>query len=179
MGAARRARNPEWFEWYDAAVFGLAAIVLCFTFVVRIVTVDGHSMEPTLYSGQRVAVQSAFYKPEFGDVVVVDSYSRYGDMLVKRVIGVGGDVINIDFEAGIVYRNGEALDESYTLTPTTLSYDIQFPLTVPQGCVFLLGDNRNGSKDSRSSEIGCIDERDLLGKVLWRLTPLSQMGKVS
>ena len=65
------------------------------------------------------------------------------------------------------------------LGPTTLSYDIRFPVTVPQGSVFLLGDNRNGSKDSRSSEIGCIDERDLLGKVLWRLTPLSQMGKVT
>ncbi|MFR8664721.1 MAG: signal peptidase I [Ruthenibacterium sp.] len=179
MDAAREKHNPEWFEWYDAAVFGLAVIVLCFMFVVRIVTVDGHSMEPTLLSGQRVAVQSAFYRPQYGDVVVVDSYSRYGDMLVKRVVGVGGDVIDIDFEAGVVYRNGQALDEPHVLGPTTLSYDIQFPVTVPQGSVFLLGDNRNGSKDSRSSEIGCIDERDLLGKVLWRLTPFSQMGKVT
>ena len=167
MDDGHKKHNPEWFEWYDAAVFGLAVIVLCFTFVVRIVTVDGHSMEPTLSSGQR------------GDVVVVDSYSRYGDMLVKRVVGVGGDVIDIDFESGIVYRNGEALEEPYVLGPTTLSYDIQFPITVPQGSVFLLGDNRNGSKDSRSSEIGCIDERDLLGKVLWRLTPLSKIGKVT
>ena len=85
MNTAREKHNPEWFEWYDAAVFGLAVIVLCFTFAVRIVTVDGHSMEPTLLSGQRVAVQSAFYRPQYGDVVVVDSYSRYGDMLVKRV----------------------------------------------------------------------------------------------
>lgn len=92
MDDGHKKHNPEWFEWYDAAVFGLAVIVLCFTFVVRIVTVDGHSMEPTLSSGQRVAVQSAFYRPQRGDVVVVDSYSRYGDMLVKRVVGVGGDV---------------------------------------------------------------------------------------
>ena len=77
MDTAREKHNPEWFEWYDAAVFGLAVIVLCFTFAVRIVTVDGHSMEPTLLSGQRVAVQSAFYRPQYGDVVVVDSYSRY------------------------------------------------------------------------------------------------------
>ena len=73
MNTAREKHDPEWFEWYDAAVFGLAVIVLCFTFAVRIVTVDGHSMEPTLLSGQRVAVQSAFYRPQYGDVVVVDS----------------------------------------------------------------------------------------------------------
>ena len=178
MNTAREKHNPEWFEWYDAAVFGLAVIVLCFTFAVRIVTVDGHSMEPTLLSGQRVAVQSAFYRPQYGDVVVVDSYSRYGDMLVKRVVGVGGDVIDIDFEAGVVYRNGQALEEPYVLGPTTLSYDIRFPVTVPQGSVFLLGDNRNGSTDSRSSLIGIIDERYVVGRFLFRIFPFSKIGTV-
>ena len=176
MDDGHKKHNPEWFEWYDAAVFGLAVIVLCFTFVVRIVTVDGHSMEPTLSSGQRVAVQSAFYRPQRGDVVVVDSYSRYGDMLVKRVVGVGGDVIDIDFESGIVYRNGEALEEPYVLGPTTLSYDIQFPITVPQGSVFLLGDNRNGSKDSRDAGVGTIDEGYVLGKAVFSIFPLSRFG---
>ena len=175
----KQSKENALFEWYDSLVFALAVIVLFFVFAVRIITVSGVSMQPTLYGGDRVAVQSMLYTPQRGDVVVVDSYSRYGDMLVKRVVGVGGDVIDIDFESGIVYRNGEALEEPYVLGPTTLSYDIQFPITVPQGSVFLLGDNRNGSKDSRSSEIGCIDERDLLGKVLWRLTPLSKIGKVT
>ena len=175
----KQSKENALFEWYDSLVFALAVIVLFFVFAVRIITVSGVSMQPTLYGGDRVAVQSMLYTPQRGDVVVVDSYSRYGDMLVKRVVGVGGDVIDIDFESGIVYRNGEALEEPYVLGPTTLSYDIQFPITVPQGSVFLLGDNRNGSKDSRSSEIGCIDERDLLGKVLWRLTPFSKIGKVT
>ena len=155
-----------------------AVIVLCFVFVVRIVTVDGHSMELTLLSGQRGCAKRLL-SPAARDVVVVDSYSRYGDMLVKRVVGVGGDVIDIDFEAGWWYRNGQALTNPMCWALLRFAYDIQFPVTVPQGSVFLLGDNRNGSKDSRSSEIGYIDERDLLGKVLWRLTPFSQMGKVT
>lgn len=175
MDDGHKKHNPEWFEWYDAAVFGLAVIVLCFTFVVRIVTVDGHSMEPTLSSGQRVAVQSAFYRPQRGDVVVVDSYSRYGDMLVKRVVGAGGDVIDIDFESGIVYRNGEALEEPYVLGPTTLSYDIQFPITVPQGSVFLLGDNRNGSTDSRHSGVGSVHRDCLLGRAVAVIWPLDHL----
>lgn len=166
------------FEWYDALVFALAAIVLIFLLFVRVITVSGHSMEPTLYGGEHVLVQSMLYEPRRGDVVVVDGYSAYGAPLVKRIIGLAGDVIDIDFSTGTVTRNGEVLEEAYISAPTTLQLDVEFPVTVPAGRVFVLGDNRPGSKDSRSSEIGFPDERDLLGKVLWRITPLNKFGAV-
>ncbi len=177
--ARRRSGAQELFEWYDALVFALAAIVLVFMLVVRIITISGSSMEPTLYSGQHVLVQSMLYTPRRGDVVVVDGYSAYGNPIVKRIIGMEGDVIDIDFSAGVVIRNGEVLDEPYVSAPTTLQLDVQFPVTVPEGCVFVLGDNRPKSKDSRSSDIGFLDERDILGKVLWRITPFSEFGAVS
>ena len=113
-----------------------------------------------------------------GDVVIVDSYIPYGKPLVKRVIGKAGDTIDIDFTAGIVYRNGEALEEPYTAEPTYTYEGMDFPLTVPDNCLFLMGDNRNASLDSRSSYVGCIDERDILGKVLLCFLPFSDFGVV-
>ena len=113
-----------------------------------------------------------------GDVVIVDSYIPYGKPLVKRVIGKAGDTIDIDFTAGIVYRDGEALDEPYTAEPTYTYEGMDFPLTVPDNCLFLMGDNRNGSKDSRSTDIGCVDTRDILGTALWRILPFSKIGAV-
>lgn len=166
------------FEWYDALVFALAAIVLIFLLFARVITVSGRSMEPTLYGGEHVLVQSMLYEPRRGDIVVVDGYSAYGTPIVKRIIGLGGDTIDIDFSAGVVTRNGQVLDETYISAPTTLQLDVQFPVTVPEGKVFVLGDNRPNSKDSRSSEIGFPDERDILGRVLWRITPLTKFGAV-
>ena len=88
------------------------------------------------------------------------------------------NAIDIDFTAGIVYRNGEALDEPYTAEPTYTYEGMDFPLTVPDNCLFLMGDNRNGSKDSRSTDIGCVDTRDILGTALWRILPFSKIGAV-
>lgn len=179
MAHGRMRRVQETFDWYDALVAALAFIVLLFMFLARVVTISGKSMEPTLHSGEHVLVQSVLYTPERGDVVVVDGYSAYGNPIVKRIIGMGGDVIDIDFSTGTVTRNGEVLEEPYIAAPTTLQLDVQFPVTVPEGCVFVMGDNRPQSKDSRSSEIGFLDERDILGKVLWRLTPISRFGAIS
>lgn len=172
-----RARDV--FEWYDSLVFALGVIVLAFMFVLRVITISGSSMEPTFYSGEHVLVQSTLYEPQRGDIVVIDGYSPYGNPIIKRIIGMEGDEIDIDFSTGTVIRNGQILDEPYISAPTTLQMDVQFPVTVPEGCVFVLGDNRPGSKDSRSSDIGFLDERAILGKVLWRLTPFSRFGAVS
>lgn len=177
--AEKKSRARDLFEWYDALVFALAVVVALFLFCARIITVSGTSMVPTLQGGDHVLVQSMFYQPQRGDIVVVDGYSAYGDPLIKRVIGVGGDTVDIDFATGAVTVNGETLEEPYISAPTTLSFDLAFPLTVPEGHVFLMGDNRPNSKDSRSSEIGCPDERELVGKVLLRVSPLNKMGKVS
>lgn len=173
----RYRRNKNTLEWYDAVAVAVAAIALVFTFCVRIVQVDGSSMNPTLYDGERVVI-NLLQPADYGDIVVIDSYIPYGKPLVKRVIGKAGDTIDIDFENGVVYRNGEALDEPYTAEPTWTYESVSFPVTVPEGCLFVMGDNRNHSKDSRDAEIGCVDARDVLGVAMWRVTPFDRMGAV-
>ena len=113
----RYKRNKDILEWYDALAVAVAVIALVFTFGLRVVQVDGHSMQPTLLNGERL-LMTPLKTPDYGGVVIVDSYIPYGKPLVKRVIGKAGDTIDIDFTAGIVYRNGEALDEPYTAEPT-------------------------------------------------------------
>ena len=125
MGAAfdesfkkRYRRNKEALEWYDALAMAVAVIAIVFTFFVRIVKVDGHSMDPTLFNGERILI-NLMKQPDYGDIVVVDGYTSYGKPLVKRVIGKAGDTIDIDFAAGIVYRNGVALGDLYPLNAYT------------------------------------------------------------
>ena len=171
----RYNRNKGILEWYDALAVAVAVIALIFTFVIRIVQVDGGSMNPSLFDGERILI-ATFLQPDYGDVVIIDSYIPYGKPLVKRVIGMAGDTIDIDFQTGIVYRNGQALSEPYTAEPTWTYEGVDFPLTVPEGCLFIMGDNRNNSKDSRDAEIGCVDTRDVLGVAIWRLLPFGKMG---
>lgn len=167
-------------EWLDAMVFSLVVIVLLYTFFFRVITVSGGSMENTLTGGDRVIVRCIAYKPQRGDIIVVDSFSRYGAPLVKRVIALAGDEVNIDFSTGAVTVNGQLLDEPYLYNGelTTKSYDVTFPLTVSEGCVFVLGDHRGVSLDSRSTDIGLIDVRDILGKVTMRIFPFGKLGSV-
>ena len=174
----RFRRNVDILDWYDALVFALAVLVLVFAFCARIVVVSGSSMNNTLVDGDRLLVQSTFYTPQRGDVVVVDSYINYGKPLVKRVIAKGGDTVDINLEQGLVYVNGEALDEPYVPEGTLSTGDVQFPLTVPEGTLFLMGDNRQHSTDSRSSSVGFIDERDILGKVVLRIYPFNKIGLI-
>ena len=158
-------RGQNVFEWYEALISAALVLVLVFSLFFRIIQVDGESMVPTLQNGDKLIVWGAGYEPQRGDVVIVDSYTAYGKPLVKRVIAKGGDVVNIDYQAGTVSVNGEVLQET-------------FPYTVPEGTVFVMGDNRNASLDSRSSYVGCIDERDILGKVLLCFLPFSDFGVV-
>ena len=153
MEETRFRRNVDILDWYDALVFALAVLVLVFAFCARIVVVSGSSMNNTLVDGDRLLVQSTFYTPQRGDVVVVDSYINYGKPLVKRVIAKGGDTVDINLEQGLVYVNGEAT-------------------------LFLMGDNRQHSTDSRSSDVGFIDERDILGKVVLRIYPFNKIGLI-
>jgi len=114
------------------------------------------------------------FDSEPGDIVVATKPYSHNEPIIKRIIATGGQTVDINFEEGTVYVNGEALDEDYTNTPTNRYYDMKFPLTVPEGYVFLLGDNRNGSYDSRAEEIGLVDERYIMGKVYFRIMPFSQ-----
>lgn len=165
-------------EWIESIVFATALLIVVFVFFFRAVTVSGPSMIPTLQSGDKIIVRSIGYTAARGDVVVVDGYNKYGDPLVKRVIGVGGDQVDIDFATGVVTVNGAAIDEPYLGTPTNRAGDVSFPLTVPSGMVFVMGDNRQVSLDSRWQQIGFIDTRDLLGKVIFRVLPFTAIGAI-
>ena len=171
-------RGQGLLEWYEALISAALVLVLVFSFFFRIIQVDGESMVPTLENGDKLIVWGAGYEPQRGDVVIVDSYTVYGKPLVKRIIAKGGDTISIDYDAGTVTVNDELLQEDYIAAPTYLGYDVQFPFTVPKGTVFVMGDNRNASLDSRSSYVGCIDEQDILGKVLLCFLPFSDFGVV-
>ena len=165
-------------EWAESLAFSCALLVLIFVFLFRAVTVSGSSMQPTLMGGDKIIVRSIGYTPERGDVVVIDGYISYGEPLVKRIIALGGDVVDIDLGTSAVYVNGELLDEPYLGSMISSPGDVEFPLTVPEGTVFVLGDNRRVSLDSRSSEVGFIDSRDILGKVVFRFFPFHSFGGI-
>ena len=150
-------------------VFGLVAVLLLFMLVFRVIVVSGPSMKETLQNGDCIVLlSSVFYnEPKCGDIVVVSKKAyKDGEPIIKRVIATEGQEVNIDFHKGIVSIDGVELDEPYVNTPTNEFEGIEFPQIVPTGCVFVLGDNRNLSKDSRSPDIGMIDEREILGKAL-------------
>ena len=175
---AKPVRGQNLLEWYEALISAALVLVLIFSFFFRIIQVDGRSMVPTLTHGDKLIVWAAGYTPQRGDVVIVDSYTVYGKPLVKRVIAKGGDTVSIDYATGTVAVNGEVLQEDYIAEPTYLGYDVTFPYTVPEGTVFVMGDNRNQSLDSRSTYVGCIDERDILGRVLVCFMPFTDFGVV-
>ncbi len=163
------------FDILEPIVAALLVITIVFTLFFRIVNVSGRSMMPTLNNGDKIVISATGYEPEKGDVVVLSGAAGIKETIVKRIIAVGGDKVDINFTSGIVTVNG--VEEEYTDVLTLQQFDIAFPITVPEGCVFVLGDNRAESLDSRSTEIGCIDERYIVGKVLFRLFPLGD-GKV-
>ena len=160
-------------------VYMLAVVVVLFL-VFRVVIVSGPSMYDTLLDGDcLLMVSNVFYNdPEQGDIVVISKESfDDGEPIVKRIIAIEGQIVDIDFEDGIVYVDGVALEEPYTHTPTNLDEGVSFPLTVAPGCVFVMGDNRNSSKDSRSPEIGLVDCREILGKAIFLLYPGTHDGE--
>lgn len=156
----------ELYDWLQCIVIALVAGILLFIFVARVITVDGDSMYPTLYNTDKIVTTDLFYTPKNGDIVVFQT-DTFGDTpLVKRIIATEGQTVDIDFEEGIVYVDDVALDEPYTNSLTTVHEDFTEKVTVPEGCVFVLGDNRDASEDSRSDRIGFVDERCIIGKVV-------------
>ncbi len=156
------------------------SIILCFSFVFRLNVVEGPSMEETLHTGEYLVVSDILYDPTPGDIVVVhDITAGRSDPIVKRVVAVGGDTVDIDFDSWTLKVNGEIVDESAFRTlkgSYLLRSDYNFPIEVDEGCVFVMGDNRNNSSDSRSSEIGMIDERCVVGKVYARIFPFNKLA---
>ncbi|MBQ3503850.1 MAG: signal peptidase I [Oscillospiraceae bacterium] len=175
-------KNPqEKLTWQQSIVlylndltYMLIAIVLVFLLLFRVIVVSGDSMKQTLIDGDYLLLLSnVFYRePQPGDIIVAskDSYDN-GSAIIKRVIATEGQIVDIDFEHGIVYVDGLPLEEPYINNLTTRQEGILFPLIVEEGCIFVLGDNRDVSKDSRHPEIGLIDTREVLGKALFLMVP--------
>lgn len=156
------------YEWLEALGTAIIIAMLIFTFLLRVNEVKGSSMLPTYTEGTRVIVQAIGYQPSAGDVVVIDAtHTPLQEFVIKRIIATEGQTVDLD-DSGAVLVDGVPLDESsYLDYPQTYSYDLSFPQTVPEGCVFVLGDNREFSTDSRSSDLGMIDARYVIGKVLF------------
>ena len=181
MEAEEKARllRRNVYEWVQAMICSVLAAVLAFTFCVRIVGVSGGSMRETLQNGDMLVVLSSLFCGGYrqGDIVIAAKAEfENGEPIVKRVIAVEGQIVDVDFVNGVVTVDGEALSEPYIREETHLTEGMQFPLIVPEGCVFLMGDNRNDSRDSRDPTLGPVDTRCLIGRAMFLIVPGKTAG---
>jgi len=187
----------ELLEWLDVLVVAVVIVVIVFSLFFRVASIEGESMLNTLIGanpnagtpGDKVIITNFAYTPEYGDIVVISRNAKNSTEaqdasqgpIIKRVIAVGGQWVNIDFETATVYVDGKPLNEPYISSPTNTNLDVQFPVYVPEGYVFVLGDNRQNSLDSRSSMIGengLIDNRYILGRAIFRIFPFDRIGRI-
>ena len=169
----QKEEGRDLYEWAQALVCSVLVVVVAFTFVIRLIGVDGHSMEPTLQDGDRLLVlNSLFYDDyQYGDVVVLRKDSFLEEPIVKRVIATEGQVVDIDFVTGSVYVDGVLLNEEYINDLTFTAEGTEFPLVVPEGSIFVMGDNRNHSNDSRDARLGTVDTRYVIGRAVFLAFP--------
>ena len=170
----KTVRGRDLYEWIQSLVGSVLVVVAIFTFGIRMLGVDGHSMLNTLQHGDRLmVVNPIFYHDyKYGDIVILRKTGVFdNEPIVKRVIATGGQTVDIDFSEGVVYVDGEALEEDYIREPTYTAEGTEFPLTVPEGSIFVMGDNRNGSSDSRDYRLGTVDTRYVIGKAVFLLFP--------
>ena len=191
VGEIREEKKPlfrdSFFEWIEILCLSFITVVVVLTFLFKVVTINGSSMSDTLINGERIVITGLFYTPQNGDIIVVsrNDTNSYDNMIqepiIKRVIATEGQTVDIDFNKGVVYVDGVELDEPYTKTPTNVFEGVQFPVTVKENCIFVLGDNRNDSSDSRDPNIGdngMIDIRYVMGKAVLRFYPVNKFGVI-
>jgi len=190
----KRYAAAEVMDWFDTVIGSITAIIVVFALVTRLSTVDGGSMNPTLVNEERLMVTDFMYTPQHNDIVVVwtdglynEITEEYGKAIVKRVVGVAGDTISLDTDEGVVYRNGKALPIDYVggilyedghpiEDYTSENLDMYGEITVPEGYIFVMGDNRNNSIDSRDIDVGLVDVNEIIGKAYLRVAPLERFG---
>lgn len=177
----------------ETVFISLFVITMIFTYIFRVVNVKGSSMENTLMPEDRLITTAWCSNPEQGDIIIVNAHEAVlmaddnsliyktglGKSIVKRVIATEGQTIDINFESGIVSVDGKVLDEPY-VTATTYTdggaFTEKYPFKVPEDCVFVLGDNRPVSNDSRSEDVGLIETKNIIGKVIFRISPMKKIG---
>ena len=175
-GQAEQREKPagrDLYEWTQALVCSVLAVVVLFTFVIRLIGVDGHSMVPALQDGDRLLVVSSLLDGsyDYGDIVVLRKDTFMDEPIVKRVIATEGQTVDIDFNAGVVYVDGVPLEEPYINEPTYVEEGTAFPLTVPEGSIFVMGDNRNHRNDSRDARLGTVETRYVIGRAVILAVP--------
>lgn len=180
-GKKKKSVQREIVEWIACFVIAISLALIIRNFFFTLVMVDGHSMDPTLADGQRLVVSRFMYEPQDGDIIVFHPNDDPDKAYVKRVIATEGETVRIDYDADIVYVNGVPLEEPYINDPDMI-YNYAAPnatdgeAIVPQDCVFVMGDNRNNSKDSRTAEVGFVTKKSIVGKAQFRLWPLDSVG---
>lgn len=198
---AKEKKGSFWSDVADmleAVLISVFSIILVFAYILRPVTVEGHSMESTLQNKDKLIMTNFFYTPERGDIVIIDNkeswtYNTEGDLvsgeslattgvekhLIKRIIAVGGETLDIDFETGMLTIDGEVLEEPY-INNLTLNDEGAFlyPIQIPEGYYFVMGDNRQHSSDSRHPLVGLVSEEQIMGKAVLRFSPLSNFGGI-
>ena len=168
----------DFYETCESIIISLLTILLIIVFCFRAVAVDGGSMLPNLHHGERLITTNLFYTPEKGDVVVIDKNNALGKPLIKRVIATEGDRIRIDYKTGDVYVNDVLLEEDYIYEKIDPENRNNIEMTIKEGYVFVMGDNRNNSTDSRDADVGLINTKNILGKAVLRIYPFSEIGAI-
>lgn len=180
---AKQSLHAWVLDWIETIVTAFAVVTVIFTFIARVVTVDGGSMEPNYYDGDRVLVTSLAGEAQRGDVVII--VHTLDETLIKRVVATEGQVVDFDNDLGELIVDGQVVSgdvygtrNGITFAPENAVDPMEFPQTVPEGCVFVLGDHRDNSTDSRKMSVGMVDRRNILGRVVFNLYPVSKAGPV-
>lgn len=172
----RNIVNNTVYDWISCVIIALVVVLILLTYVFRLIDVDGTSMEPTLINTDKVVVTDLFYTPHDGDIVVISHGEEYEKPLVKRVIATAGQTLKIDYEKNEVYVNGNLLQENYIQGETIKGNNENIPEVIPEGKVFVMGDNRPISLDSRYHEVGLIDVSSIIGKAQFVIIPHKLQG---